>query len=166
MEQLCSLLSSQCFHNQFTMDCLLVLTLSLWLAVAASAQIVFFPFSSRDGTTGNPVDIPAGFGSTALAVSLECATALNATVNCNPRLQGLAAGQYYGTLNGSESTFCEECRSSLVQYHDQVSANCAGTTVWIGTPNTRMGDIIWAWYNRTCQFDSNGRFCPGTLDIY
>lgn len=139
------------------------LIISLCLLGSACAQVVFFPFSSGDGSQGNAVDAVNALTTTSSSISSACASALNATVNCDDRLQRLAVGQYYGTLNGTQTDLCStDCGNSLAQYHANVVNACGTTPVWEGVPNTQFGDTLWAWYNTSCQFESkSGALCSG-----
>jgi len=142
----------------------------LWAATLlvvelVSAQIVLFPYSSQDGSPGNPVDAVVGFGNTT-AISAACAVALNQTVACDPTLQYLSAtgASLSPNSTGSGATLCNPaCNSSLTTYHSSVATACGSTPVF--TPqlaNSWRGDLLQSYYNLVCTKDKkSGEFCSG-----
>lgn len=108
---------------------------------------------------------PNGTGSTA-NLSEECATALDATINCDPYIQYLASNDYYGSLGNStlQDSLCSApCGASLASYHSNVALKCANDPQpWPGVPAVWTGDVMWATYNRTCLKDpATGAYCVG-----
>ena len=113
------------------------------------AQIQFFP----DGFTSDNV------------VSTACATALNATIDCNSMFAFYPNLDYQGPFNSTAlDQFCSvNCFQSLATYHDAVVQACDNDPdPWDGITATFGGDRLWAYQNRTCLKDkSTGGYCSG-----
>jgi hypothetical protein len=151
------------FHGRFLNAGNTLRVITLLHFHKASADFTLFPYSSRDGSPGNPIDAATGFGNTS-AISSSCANALNTTIACDSRIQFLASSNYYGSMNstGIGSLCTLTCAQSLASYHASVAASCDGTAVYAGMPNTWRSDILWNFYNLTCATDpTTGQYCPG-----
>jgi hypothetical protein len=140
----------------------------LWAATLlvvelVSAQIVLFPYSSQDGSPGNPVDAVVGFGNTT-AISAACAVALNQTVACDPTLQYLSAtgASLSPNSTGSGATLCNPaCNSSLTTYHSSVATACGSTPVFTSQlANSWRGDLLQSYYNLVCTKDKRSVLLP------
>ena len=126
------------------------LLLVVAMAATACCQLVLYPNGTQFTTTLSP----------------ECATAISASLTCDPYLQGLAETNYYGSLDDDalQASICEpSCGSALAQYHSVIVSSCSNDPQpWDGIPATWAGDALWATWNRTCLKDpKTGGYCNG-----
>ncbi|KAK6333339.1 hypothetical protein TWF718_011154 [Orbilia javanica] len=124
-------------------------TCVLLCAVTVSASFKFF-------------DGPAGFGRTLNTPSLACASALNATVNCEEFLVLKAHKNDYNWGNETlQDQLCNpNCGSSLLSYSTGVASQCGTVNLtWEGLPNTYYGDRLKAYYDLICLKDDDGDYC-------
>lgn len=132
----------------------MLLIFFILMAATAYCQLVLYPNGTQFATT----------------LSSQCTTAIGASLNCDPYLQGLAETNYYGSLNDNalQASICEpNCGSSLSQYHSVIASSCSTEPQpWDGIPATWAGDALWATWNRTCLKDpKTGDYCSGMHGI-
>ena len=99
-------------------------------------------------------------------ISTSCATAMQASLDCDPYLTYVMTSDYWGSLHddASQEEFCNvTCSQELRSYISSVTAACANDPQPLpGYPATYWGESALAAWTQMCLKDnSTGQYCSG-----
>ncbi|KKK25242.1 hypothetical protein ARAM_003183 [Aspergillus rambellii] len=127
------------------------------LAVGSAADSFFFNNTDFTSQTAN--------------ISSGCATALQASLSCDPYLTYVMTSNFYGTVGNStlHQEFCSTaCSTDLADYRADVAASCANDPQpFDGLPATYWADWAISAFDHVCMKDaSTGDYCVELIAGY
>ena len=99
-------------------------------------------------------------------ISTACATAMQASLACDPYLTYVMTSDYWGSLGNDslQTQFCDAtCGEQLTSYISSVQSSCANDPQPVsGYPATYWGQsALSAWSQMCLQDSSTGQYCSG-----